>query len=528
MSEADITRSGIGTAPNETVYRHFGASEAGILGNSLRWVCSMPAMMGAFLVSVVFVLKRSFFVDPDMWWHLKTGEWILSTHRWATTDPYSYTSAGAPWMSAEWLGDILIASVYRLGGLQGLEALLIVLGGAVMLALYGLATLRSGNCKAAFLVSVPLISLAAVSFNLRPQTLGFFFLIFTLTAMERFRQGKQRAVWMLPPLFLIWVNAHGSWIIGLGTVVVYLACGLVGFQAGDLEARRWTNSERLRLEIVLLLSLAAIPITPYGTRLAAYPFTVASSLPISLANVQEWRAMPFDLISGKIFLALLIGFFLAQVAFRFAWRLEEFLLFLFGTAMACLHVRFLMLFVPFFAPLAATVLARWAPSYNRAKDQYLINFALMAGIVIAMVHYFPSQHQIEEKVASRFPVHALQYLREHPVPGPLFNTYAYGGFMIESGFKTFVDGRSELFEQTGVLADYVDIKQLEPRTLQVLRGYGIRSVLMGRGEPLLTVLAASPEWRRVYSDGVSELYVKQDAGDAPTQVIAESLPAPTR
>jgi hypothetical protein len=100
--------------------------------------------------------------------------------------------------------------------------------------------------------------------------------------------------------------------------------------------------------------------------------------------------------------------------------------------------------------------------------------------------------------------------------------------MIESGFKTFVDGRSELFEQTGVLADYVYIKQLEPRTLQVLRGYGIRSVLMGRGEPLLTVLAASPEWRRVYSDGVSELYVKQDAGDAPTQVSAESLPASTR
>ena len=528
MSEADITRSAIGTAPNEAVYPHFGANEAGILANSLRWVCSMPGTLGAFLVSAVFLLKRSFFVDPDMWWHLKTGELILSTHRWATTDPYSYTSAGAPWMSAEWLGDVLIAAVYRLGGLRGLEALLIVMGGAVMLALYGLATLRSGNCKAAFFASVPLITLAAVSFNLRPQMLGYLFLILTLIAMELFRQGKQRAVWMLPPLFLIWVNTHGSWIIGLGTVVAYLAGGLAGFQMGSLEARRWANSERLRLEIVLLLSLAAIPITPYGTRLAAYPFTVASSLPVSVANVQEWRVMPFDLISGKIFLVLLLGFIVAQVAFRFAWRLEEFLLFLFGTAMACVHVRFLMLFVPFFAPLAATVLSRWAPSYNKAKDQYLINFALIAGIVIAMVNYFPSQRQLEEKVARRFPVHALQYLCEHPVPGPLFNTYGYGGYMIESGIKTFIDGRSELFEQTGVLADYMYIKQLQPGTLQVLRGYGIRAVLMGRGEPLLTVLAASPEWRRVYSDDVSELYVKQDAGDATKPVIAEALPAPVR
>jgi hypothetical protein len=254
----------------------------------------------------------------------------------------------------------------------------------------------------------------------------------------------------------------------------------------------------------------------------------AWSLPVNVAQIQEWQVMPFNVVGGKIFLALLLGFFLAQVMFRFSWRLEEFLLFLLGTAMACLHVRFLMLFVPFFAPLAAVILARWMSPYNKAKDQYLINFAAIAGVVIAMLYYFPSQHQIEEKVANQFPVRALQYLREHPAPGPLFNTYGYGGYMVEAGFKTFIDGRGDLFEQTGVLADYIYIKQLKPGALRVLSGYGIRSVLMGRGEPLLTVLAASPEWRRVYSDDVSELYVKQDAGNAPKQIVAESLSVATR
>jgi hypothetical protein len=152
----------------------------------------------------------------------------------------------------------------------------------------------------------------------------------------------------------------------------------------------------------------------------------------------------------------------------------------------------------------------------------------MAGILIAMFYYFPSQHQIEEKVADQYPVRALQYLREHSVPGPLFNTYGYGGYMVEAGFKTFIDGRGDLFEATGVLADYVYIKQLKPGALQVLRGYGIRSVLMGRGEPLLTVLAASPDWRRVYADDVSELYVKQDGADAPKQAVGESLPVAMR
>jgi len=501
-----------------------GAAYAGKIAGWLRWLCSFPAMLGALLVGATFMVVRSFNVDPDMWWHIRTGELILSTHRWATTDPYSYTAAGAPWMSCEWLGDVFFAVVYRVGGLRGLEVLLAVLASAVILALYGFATLRSGNCKAAFLVSAVLLALATASFNLRPQMLGYLFLILTLIALERFRQGKQRAVWLQPVLFLVWVNTHGSWIVGLAAVALYIVAGLVSFQIGSLETRRWTKAERLRLEIVFLLSLVAIPITPYGVRLAGYPFAVASTLPISVANILEWQVMPFNLGGGKLFLALLLGFFLAQVVFRFSWHLAELLLFLLGTAMACLHVRFLLLFVPFFAPLAATMLARCMPAYNKHKDQYLFNFALMAGIGIALVHYSPSKADMEKKVAAQFPVQALQYMRGHSVPGPLFNSYGFGGYMIEAGYKTFIDGRSELFEQTGVLGDYVHITFLRPGALRVLGGYGIQSCLVQRDEPFATLLASSPDWSKVYSDQLSALYVKRNASDAAPQALAESAP----
>jgi hypothetical protein len=503
-----------------------GVAKSGAIAELLRWLCSFPAMLGALLVGATFAVVRSFSVDPDIWWHIRTGELILSTHRWATTDPYSYTSAGAPWMSCEWLGDVVFAVVYRLGGLRGLEVLLVALASAVMLALYGFATLRSGNCKAAFLVSAVLLTLANASFNLRPQMLGYLFLILTLIALELFRQGKQRALCLLPVLFFFWVNTHGSWIIGLGTVALYFLTGLVSFQIGSLETRRWTNVDRLRLEIVFLLSLVAIPITPYGARLAAYPFTVASSLPISVANILEWQVMPFNLSGGKLFLALLLGFFLAQVMFRFSWHLAELLLFLFGAAMACMHVRFLLLFVPFFAPLAATMLARCMPAYNKHKDQYLFNFALMAGILIAMVHYSPSKADMEKKVAAQFPVQALEYMRGHSVPGPLFNSYGFGGYMIEAGYKTFIDGRSELFEQTGVLGDYMYITLLKPGPLQVLRGYGIQSCLVQRDEPFATLLASSPDWNKVYSDQVSALYVKRNASDAAKQALGPAESAP--
>src|ERR1700683_4789723 len=134
-----------------------GSVHAGQISAWMRWLCSFPAMLGALLAGATFAVVRSFSVDPDMWWHIRTGELILATHRWATTDPYSYTAAGAPWMSCEWLGDVFFAVAYRLGGLRGLEVLLAVLAGAVMLALYGFATVRSGDCQAAFLVSGGLV-----------------------------------------------------------------------------------------------------------------------------------------------------------------------------------------------------------------------------------------------------------------------------------------------------------------------------------------------------------------------------------
>ena len=193
-----------------------GTSQSGVLVRMWRRVSSFPALLGAVLVGAVATIARTFFVDPYVWWHIKNGQEILATHHWPTTDIYSLSVAGRHWIDSEWIGEVVLAAMYRLGGLRGLELLLLILGSAILVALYTLAAVRSGNSKAAFVATAALFVLATVSFNLRPQMLGYLFLILTLIALERFRQGKRRAIWALPILMLLWVNAHGSWIIGLG------------------------------------------------------------------------------------------------------------------------------------------------------------------------------------------------------------------------------------------------------------------------------------------------------------------------
>jgi len=475
-------------------------------------VFSFPMMLATALVGIVFVHARNFIVDPDLLWHNKVGETILSTHHWPTTDPYSFTVTGQPWLAYEWLGEVLLGAVNRIGGVPALDVLLMVLGSAIMLALYALMTVRSRNSKAAFVGATVLFLLASVSFSLRPQMLGYLFLILTLLALERFRQGKSQAVWLLPVIMLLWVNTHGSWIIGMGAIFVYWMSGLWEFEIGALQATPWTERERRTISFAFLLCMAVLPITPYGSRIAASPFEFAFSLPLNVTYISEWQSMPFSLPVGKLFLALVLGLVLIQVVGQFTWRLEELALFLFGTIVACLHVRFVLVFVPFFAPVLAAIFSRWIPAYDRKKDKFVLNAVLMLLALASIIHYFPSGAKLHEEVAGIYPVDAVDYLRQHFVPGPMYNNYEFGGYLVWSlgpEHKVFIDGRGDLYERGGLLSDYLHISRLRPGALAILQGYGVRSCLVKLDEPIATLLSASPRWKRIYTDDVSAVFVRQ-------------------
>jgi hypothetical protein len=519
MSEADIalkpqrlgSTSAVSQAPGSEAAGN-GSVEKAALSSLLHKFFSFPVMLGVFLVGRVFYEARAFRVDPDLWWHVRIGQDILATRHWPTVDPYSFTVGGNPWIAYEWLGDVLIGSVARMGGLLGLEILLFVVATAVMLALYSYSTLRSRNSKAGFVTSGVLCSLAFASFNLRPQMIGYLYLVLTLIALERFRQNKQRAIWFLPVLFLLWINTHGSWVIGLGVVFAFLASGLFEIQWGSVETHRWTPSQRTKLETVFLLSLAVIPITPYGTRLAAYPFTVASTLPLNVGNILEWQSMPFNIVGGKLFLVIVLGFFLAQIIAPLKLRLFELVLLFGGIAMACLHVRFLLLFVPFSAPVLAVMMAGWLPPYDRKKDHFLLNAILMAAVIFAIIRYFPTQAGLAKIASQSFPVRAVEFLRQHQVPGPMYNTYGYGGYLVGMlpEQKVFIDGRGDLYEDAGIFGEYLEVAGLKAGAFEVLRAHSIHACLLDRKEPLATALDSMPDWERRYSDGVSVLFVRRN------------------
>jgi len=479
---------------------------------SWKKIISFPVLLAVLLAGGMFVPLRNFWVDPDVWWHIKVGATILSTHRWPTTDPYSYTVYGTHWIAYQWLGEVVIALFANLWGLRGLMALDMILAAAILFALYALVTMRCGNCKAAFAACALFLPLVYTSLSLRPQMLAYLFLLLTLIILERFRQGRTGALWLLPPLFLVWINTHGIFMIGLFALGVYWACGLMAIHWGDVESRRWTTRERIRLELVGLLILMALVITPYGAELLLYPLDLAFSQQIMMANIIEWQPVMTDPTGGKIFLVFLIAYLFAQVTLRLRLRLEELVLLLAGIAGACLHLRLLLIFVPFTAPLFGVILARWVEPFAPAKDKHALNAALMVIVVGAVIGFFPSRADLEGIMKEKWPVRAVAYLRQHPAPKPMLNSYEYGGYLIwqmSDVNKVFIDGRADIYVRTGVFTDYLEIARLDFPAPFLLNAYNVQSCLLGRHETLVTLLDASPGWQKIYGDPLSVLYVRR-------------------
>ena len=347
---------------------------------------------------------------------------------------------------------------------------------------------------------------------MRPQLLGYAFFLVTLICLERFRQGRQQSLWILPAIFLVWVNTHGSFAFGFLALGFYWASGLFDFHEGGLVAQPWSPAQRRHIELTFLLSLIIVNVTPYGTRLAAYPLEMALFQSVNVASIQEWQPLGPDLLLGTIFLGLVLLLFLGQVLRGPSYRLEDIALLLFVAFAASIHRRFLLLFILISTPVLAKMLAQWIPAYNPAKNRPVLNAAIIFFIVAGFFVYFPSENALQQMAARDYPQKAVEYMLQHPVSGPMLNEYGWGGYLIwrlGTKHEVFIDGRADIYEYTGVLSDYVNITQLKPGALSLLSKYGVKACLLQRDAPLAVVLTALPGWDRIYTDSTSAIFVKK-------------------
>jgi hypothetical protein len=435
------------------------------------------------------------------------GESILKTQSWPHADIYSFTAAGVHWIAYEWLGQVPMGLAWNLAGIRGLAALLIFWVVLLMLLLYSFAYLRTGNCKAAAGAAALCLTVLGSSLTLRPQLPGYCFLLLTLIALELALRGRTWVLGLLPPLFILWVNTHSSFVLGFLVIGIYAFEGLFDFDRRWVRAMRWPRALRKKVGWAVFASEAVLFLTPYGGRIAAYPLDYMLHQKLNIRSNTEWLSvLQVPSAAAHAYLVLLGMFIAANFFLRpIAYPLRD-AVFLAGVSVeAFMHVRILAIFAVAFAPAAAAVLARVIPPYEPSKDKPALNAVLIAGVLTVCVAAFPSRTRFRQLLENNFPVGTVAYLESHPTLRRIFNRGEWGGYLMHAGLPVFLNGQLDIFEYSGALADYLRILKPEPHAEQLLKKYAIQACLLRTQTPLVEFLEHRSAWHVVASDRVSVL-----------------------
>jgi hypothetical protein len=477
---------------------------------------SLPLLAGLLAYTVLAIAGHGVLADPDPYWHIATGRWIIAHGAVPSVDPFSYTKLGAPWSAVEWLSELVFTVAFDHFGWRGLINVT-ALSFAASMALLVQVLLR-------YLPPVHALAAMAAAWAVclhhllaRPHIFSYPLVVLWMAGLvEARRQERAPSLWLVP-LMLLWANMHSSFMLGLMFAGLFGAEAL--FAARDRSAR-WAVVRRWGLFGALILGAALL--TPNGIDGVMMPFRTENMGSI-MAVISEWRSPDFQHFQPlELWLLLaLLGVLLAGVKLPPA-RVAMVILMIHLTLVHQRHADMLGLVVPLVVavPLAAQFgLARRAGALGApvgeafadlARPAGLGGWALAAAILLAITAVTITRpfHREDDPAT---PAAALRAVAERHVTGPVFNDYGFGGYLIYAGIQPYIDGRTDLFGDKFVLR-YDDATSGRSNELPTLLAESHATwTLFDPKSPAVILLDHMPGWRRLYVDDTAVVHVREDS-----------------
>jgi len=475
------------------------------------------------LLGSVMIVIAALFVgsvqDPDFWWHIRIGRWMVENGRLPSTDIFTYTVPIHVWTDHEYLTEVLMWLIYSTAGAIGIAIFFGVITYAGFYLMY-----RQVRREPFVIVGVGL-AVGAVAgapiWGPRAQMITFALTCLELYWLQGYLSGRSRALQWFPLVIALWANLHGGWVIGFVWLGVALVAELIGWA--------WNPSNpahRVHVRFLAIISAAcavAVLATPHGFSLYLYPFqTVASAAQERL--IVEWFSPDFHqpfLRPFEVMVFLLVaGFALRRPT------VYDLLLSLVALGLSLQSVRNVALFVAAATPVLIRTYSGYWKEVSAARGWKLALpsrslFAAITALALLVVALATTVHIASEVspshqqslTASNYPVAAADWLAAHPEVGTkMYNQYGWGGYLAyrfypQPNRRVFIFGEAALMGD-GLLNDYQAIQTLRSNWKTLLDGYGVDYVVYNRGEALANVLATQPDWKLVYEDSEAQIYVR--------------------
>jgi hypothetical protein len=449
--------------------------------------------------------------DSDYYWHVKTGE-LIANGQFPRADPYSFTWFGMPWTLHEWLSELLIYGLVSSIGYMGAVYVFAFIPGITIailafafhrLQLRTLATV--GACSLAALLVIPYATL-------RPQAISWIFFAVLIGGLVHLRPDRSRWIIGLAPLFVLWANLHGLWVIGLLVLGVYAILSLVGLT--PMSGAKWWAVA------MVPIAMAGTIATPEGPGLLVYPLRYVDSGDWGMANITEWQSPNFH---DPAHYPLLL--YMAGVAIFGRWRVPwwmSILAFL-GIAMTLVALRngavAAILGAPALAVGMDAALRDWRanprrPSPRVARQRRVLETVLATIIAVAGIVIFVPRDPaaaVRESVERELPVQGVALLKDQVPDGRILAWYGWGGYVIgnmyESGAKVMVDGRNDMYDQS-ILDEYNHVKNADEGWARTPERYGVDAMVFPPQEPITKGPAEEAGWCEAYRDDNEVVYLR--------------------
>ena len=501
-----------------------------------EWFRTNPSTtaMVAVLVFTFLLFNLRPLWHTDVWGHLSYGRHIWNAGELPTTEPLMPLAAGTSFVDTAWLSQVLGYGAYQVAGKAALAS---GFGALVALAL-GLLLFRVQRRTESVFFAITAFGLTLwMNWSqlaiIRPQAVGF--VMFCGLLCFLMRRKWSTASWLLVPgMFALWANMHGSFIVGLGL----MGCFLVG-RAGDVLRRTGRPAALIRdarvRRLLLLTQLSAVAtlINPYGLGLYASVLTFGSHP--NLSSIIEWQALSINMAQGRAAaIVALMLFVIYRVSPRRVAFAELLTLAIFGAA-ALYTSRMIIWWAPVAAVLfsihAAAAWRQWCNS--RIESEYeprepasmwtivsmglvLVSLQLshLGAVAMAAATGKNAAERAEKVVVNPMtPVGAAEFLHEHPPTGLVFNTYEFGDYLTWAGpkdLKLFVNSHVHL-TPPDIWKAYMGIIEQRGNWIGRFDRYGVNVVILDkRYRPeMIESLSKNEAWRLRYTDDRSAVFYRR-------------------
>ncbi len=446
-------------------------------------------LFACLLVYIIFTLHRNIY-GLDYFFHIKSGEYIVQQKVIPRQDVFSFTLKGRPWLNHEWLYQVVVYFIHHCCGTEGFVYFRMACYLAVFILLYIFL-----NNRLPWFVSWGLLFLGLQVLSgrmvFRPgQVSLFFYVIYLLIIFSR----REKAVWLIPFLYLFWVNMHGFAFLGAGIVWLYAVCRLAdakifGQKPGSFDKK------------IIWAALALIPLsflTPYGVKTVIYPLKIVAGVFSGAGsylkqNITELKSplscWHMAAVQSAVWLS---GITLLSLILRRKKSFFPYLIYILITAVSFFSLRGLFFCAPLYLIL---ITVNWKWLWENGFLMIFSRLGVKIAVVVLVVFYgftcasflkeiqFLSSHGqgyfdykghyklagfFHKRIPQDTPQDLLRFIKSAHLPGNMFNTFNLGAMLIYNFYpqrKVFIDGRADFYGKK-FFETYLDILDAKPSKIK--------------------------------------------------------------